>query len=436
MPVVKRGGAYYVFARWKGVCDIRLSVSDTKAPADEKMRTLELLRDTGHYQVLQAIQRGRVDLGRVNRRVVAWRSLREPRPPLNLTVESLKAPDQQNALGPLVDAFLEHLKRPSAKTRKEGRSFSDATQIRYRQSWDAVFRHLPEGRNTRVDDLTTERWLAVSDCRSAEGRTPSTINRDACAVGAFFTWLAEKRPELQAVRPTLDYLDEPDPGDVDAHIEPDVLAQVIAATADEHYRDLWRSLAGTGLRIGEMLHVQARDVDRRRRLVAVVARPEYRLKTKASARHVPLTDEPLAILTRLAAGKQPTEYVWPGAVRDYNRTSREWELACINAGAIDPDALAKGDRRHGYTLHSLRHLYGVAGVRAGRHIAVVMQLMGHSNLTTAQRYQTPGDKAEALHPDAALIAQAMRPNVVDTASATNAPSGTPPARRSRMKSLA
>lgn len=323
-------------------------------------------------------------------------------------------------LGELFDGWCEWLERPTTVSKRGKRAYSPATIQRWEQSWNAIFSGLPAGRDTAASALTTDSLARILDARIRQGLTNSGANRDAMAVSALYTWATEVRRIRGLLRPQWRKLAEPVPDDeAGVHIEREQLEDAISAAPDHWshlWGDFWRLLAETGLRIGELQHLQARDITDR--FIKVEERPEYRLKTQSSVRRVPVTSTSAAILTRLRGGCGPTDYVVPEEMRKYSAARYRWEVMMIAAGLVDEDARAQGTERHRYTIHSLRHLFGVTAARAGFSMLEIMRLMGHANEATTRRYAS-------FHPDAEDLGRFARGLAIVFAARLRGPGAAP-----------
>lgn len=160
----------------------------------------------------------------------------------------------------------------------------------------------------------------------------------------------------------------------------------LAARAAEDHQDaeLVRVAAYTGLRRGELVALRWGDVDFDGRKVivkrAVSANVEASSTKSRRAREVPLPDQAAEALLRLARRNDFTandEYVFTnrfGRRLDGSAVRRRFERARDAAG-LRP-----------LRFHDLRHTYGSLLVAGGVDLASVKSAMGHSRITTTERY--------------------------------------------------
>ena len=66
----------------------------------------------------------------------------------------------------------------------------------------------PTGRNARLSDIASGLLLAYRGDRITGGAAPAAVNRDLCALGAFWTWCDEERG-IAIIRATLPKEREP-----------------------------------------------------------------------------------------------------------------------------------------------------------------------------------------------------------------------------------
>ena len=256
-------------------------------------------------------------------------------------------------------------------------------------------------------DVTTREINRLLD-EVARSTSPRTVNKHRQLICAIYNYAssmatfeleqnpaaaADRRPEPERAR--LDYYS---PTEVDilasaladgAHRDPDAPA-VDPGEAEARSRedlqdaDLVRVAAYTGLRRGELLALRWRDVqlDQRKVIVsrAISADQEATSTKSRKAREVPIPDQAAVALRRLRE-------------RDDFRASDDFVFTNRWGRRIDGSALrrrvarardAAGLRK--LRFHDLRHTYGSLLVAAGVDLASVKSAMGHSRITTTERY--------------------------------------------------
>jgi integrase len=190
----------------------------------------------------------------------------------------------------------------------------------------------------------------------------------------------------------------------------------IAAAREDEYYALWALLLTSGLRLGEALGLEWRDVDFEKRTASVrqavvevngiadVAKP----KTKSSKRLVDLGDLAIGALREHRARPRPEgtkgRFVFEtsrgGHPRRSNLRQRHFAPLCQKAGI------------EGLTIHGLRHSMTSIAVAEGIPVTVVAGRLGHATTRmTLDRYAhlLPGQQREAADAlDALLTAPQKR----------------------------
>jgi integrase len=134
----------------------------------------------------------------------------------------------------------------SPKTR---RPYAASTVERYAASWTRLLAVLPRGREATLNDLTRVFVADYRVSRKRDGCEGATINRDLCALSAFFTWLEEER-EVEVTRPH--YRHEEESAGRERWLSADELRGLLEALPAP-WRPFFALMAYTGLRLGEVI---------------------------------------------------------------------------------------------------------------------------------------------------------------------------------------
>lgn len=173
--------------------------------------------------------------------------------------------------------------------------------------------------------------------------------------------------------------------------------------------DVIRVLAFTGARLGEITGLRWRHVDLDRGLITLPPQSHKAGHHTGKPKQIALPSPARAVIEKRTAGK-PDDLVFPPTAGDnpIGIPSRLWEK--IRKEADLPD---------GITNHSLRHSLGSLMAMQGAQAAEIMATLGHSQLSTAQRYIHFAQDARAALAEkytagiAAAIGGAPKAEVVD-----------------------
>jgi integrase/recombinase XerC len=221
-------------------------------------------------------------------------------------------------------------------------------------------------------------------------RAPTTLGRRLAALRTFFKWLV--REGVREADPTLGLPAPRAPRPLPRPIAVDDVAALLdapgraSATGDASaLRDqaLFELMYGAGLRVGELVALDVRDVD--------LVRGEVRVWGKGGKeRIVPLPEATRGALrayldTRREPGvlAQPLFAAAPAATtagekprrisdRDARRRLRKRALEAGLSGRIHP--------------HRMRHSYATHLLDMGADLRAIQELLGHASLSTTQRY--------------------------------------------------
>jgi integrase len=251
------------------------------------------------------------------------------------------------------------------------------------------------------------------------GVSPSTVNRARSMISAVYSYGMRPSAFALAANPVkhTDRRSEPDAGHLAFYspAEVETLAQAIAGGAHrDHERvavsvderaaraaddaqdaEIVRIAAFAGLRRGELIALKWRDVDLAARKLIVrrtVSGTSELTSTKTRRlREVPIPDQAEAAFSRLYHREDfadADDYVFVnrfGRSLDPSALRRRYERA-RNAAGLEP-----------LRFHDLRHTYGSLLVAGGIDLVSVKAAMGHSRISTTERYlhaRPAADQAE------------------------------------------
>jgi integrase len=257
-------------------------------------------------------------------------------------------------------------------------------------------------------EITTREIEDLLRSIGSTGAAPRTVNKARQLVSAVFSYGTRPSTYGLATNPAThaDRRREPDAASL-AFYSPEQIETLASALTDGGHRDpsrpalstdeieargrqdaqdaeLVRVAAYAGLRRGELVALRWRDVDFvGRKLVvrrALSGETEVRSTKSRRARQVPLPDQAAGALERLSHRGEftgPDDYVFAnrfGRRLDPSALRRRFERARDAAG-LEP-----------LRFHDLRHTYGSLLVAGGIDLPSVKAAMGHSHITTTERY--------------------------------------------------
>jgi site-specific recombinase XerD len=135
----------------------------------------------------------------------------------------------------------------------------------------------------------------------------------------------------------------------------------------------------TGLRLSELTHLQVSDIDSERMMIRV------RQGKGQKDRYVMLSPTLLEILRLYWRTERPTTWLFPSKREDQPISHSVVQRACHQAG-IDAGLTKRA------TVRSLRHSFATHLLEAGTNIRIIQTLLGHSSVSTTQRYTYVSDK--------------------------------------------
>jgi integrase/recombinase XerD len=163
------------------------------------------------------------------------------------------------------------------------------------------------------------------------------------------------------------------PRTVPAVLSPAEVARLLDAARPGRERVFLQTTYACGLRLGEAIHLQVRDIDSARLVVVV------RHGKGAKDRLVPLAPRLLAELRRYWLTHRSPLYLFPG--RGPGRP--------LNPGGVQRDfqrALGRAGLTKRATPHTLRHSFATHLLENDADLRVIQELLGHASISTTEIY--------------------------------------------------
>ena len=165
-------------------------------------------------------------------------------------------------------------------------------------------------------------------------------------------------------------------------IAPGDVRKLLGAIKETRARALILVLLRTGMRIGEVIRLNVRDLDVRERKIHI-----YEGEKNCLGRVVYLSDDAvMALKLWLGKRKPQREYIFYGLQHKH--------LGYTQARNIFVKYIyAAGLQHKGYTLHSLRHTFASELLNAGMRLECLQLLLGHRDIEMTRRYARLTDKS-------------------------------------------
>jgi integrase/recombinase XerC len=229
---------------------------------------------------------------------------------------------------------------------------------------------------TAADMRAVRGWLAALHKR---GLDPTSVARKLAAVRSFYRFLVrrgavERNParELRAPRPTRKLVSFLPIDEADALVG----APALGGSARDRDVAILELLYATGLRVSELAGLDVDSLDRDARTVRVLGKGRKERIVPYGAAAARALD---AYLGRRAPRSGPL----------FTR-ARRGRLGVRSIRAIVGRAAAAAGVTRRVTPHTLRHTFATHLLDAGADLRVIQELLGHSRLSTTQRYTHVG----------------------------------------------
>jgi len=266
---------------------------------------------------------------------------------------------------------------------KSNQGKAQRTLDRYRASLDAFGRYLKRNRVDDIHIITLILLEGYNEYRTKKEECDSkTAYNDALTIKNALKWGSRASRGLLRVNPSADW-ETPKP------IKPKrrcYTAEEVAAMevgVREWLRPVVSTLAYTGLRIGELIHLRWVDVDLEKRVIHVRVQEEWKPKGKRD-RLIPLHPKVDAVIRERPVGT----HVFLGP--DGGRIKENFALHCLKRDQEKKLKMPLGD------LHAFRRYFATTMMKAGVNVESVRQWGGWKSLDTMLRYLADVDVKESV----------------------------------------
>jgi len=160
----------------------------------------------------------------------------------------------------------------------------------------------------------------------------------------------------------------------------DEVIRLFDAVRSLKQRAILMTAYASGLRLAEVTHLQVSDIDSQRMVIRV------RQGKGQKDRYVMLSRKLLAVLRLYWRAERPTTWLFPSKGKqdqpiNHSVVQRACHQAGIDAGLRKP-----------VTVRALRHSFATHLLEAGTNIRIIQTLLGHSHVSTTQRYTYVSNK--------------------------------------------
>jgi site-specific recombinase XerD len=155
--------------------------------------------------------------------------------------------------------------------------------------------------------------------------------------------------------------------------------QLFDAVRSLKQRAILMTAYASGLRLSEVTHLQVSDIDSERMMIRV------RQGKGQKDRYVMLSPTLLEVLRLYWRAERPSSWLFPSQSKQQAINHSVVQRACHQAGL---DAGLTKDA----TVRSLRHSFATHLLETGTNIRIIQTLLGHSSVSTTQRYTYVSNK--------------------------------------------
>lgn len=249
------------------------------------------------------------------------------------------------------------------------------TYVRDKQALDAFFSISGVRMLSDLTPSAIERYKDIRRQTGVGGRKPpgkTTINLEITMAQAMMNWAVDQGRISDSPIKKVQKIRGPRSKTIEFLTKEEIVRLLEASTPT--YRPIFFTYLKTGLRKGELIHLEWSDVDFSRGQIRVVNKALHNIK-RYKERFIPMDGPLIDVLRSIPKGKSRYVFTTQNGTLRENNIFRELQRTARKAG-IETHV----------TIHVLRHTYASLLVMEGVDLRTVQVLMGHSDIQTTMRY--------------------------------------------------
>jgi len=243
---------------------------------------------------------------------------------------------------------------------------------------DYVWKYKPGIR--RLSDLRTKDAWDYIHQRKSDGIQDKTISNELMEIKKCFRFALEIN--ALDINPVQNIKFKPAQKSMPHFFTQDEIKKIFNSFSKDWMKDIFRVFLFTGLRKGELMHLQWSDIDFDKRLIHVrhqIIKDGiiiYKTKTTSSARTIPMYEEVYDVLMRQEDRKYDKNYVFVNSAKVPFRDDDLYHY-------LKPRLVKLGIQG---SLHTFRHTFASLLIEAGVGLRELKELLGHSRIETTMQY--------------------------------------------------
>lgn len=215
--------------------------------------------------------------------------------------------------------------------------------------------------------------MFIQKYRKEQNWAAKTVNRKINSLSSFFKYLYKQREVSENI---MDYIERVKvPHKEKTFLTAKEVVSILGNIKHPTVKVFLYTMANTGMRISECIHLKLKDVDFNKKMIYVIN------GKGGKDRHIPMSEELQVHMKSYKEKIRPrTDSLYFFALKKTGTISRMLVNSILKKAALE-SGITKV-----VTSHAFRHSFASALVKNDVHIAVIQQLLGHADLRTTTVY--------------------------------------------------